>query len=113
MKIKTTFEESVNILHGAMRHETFVQAIEEHWKPHPGFDDEVLASSWCWLFCWGMTGNGSEIHKQAAQDVFNEVFPIMNFRRFRAGGDFHKEAQEMRYRAGDEEEALQALLQKL
>ena len=112
MKITTSFEESVNLLHGAMRHQTFLEAIEEHWKPRPGSGHEVLASSWCWLFCWGMTGNGSEIHKKAAQEVFNEIFPAINFRKFRVGGEFHTEAQDMRYRPGDDEDGLCALLLK-
>jgi hypothetical protein len=110
MNLVVSFEESINRLNAAMSHATFLEAINEHWNPRPGHDGEALASSWCWLFCWGMTGNGSAIHKKAAQEVFNEVFPAINFRRYRVGGDFHKEAQEMRYRPGDEEEALRGLL---
>jgi len=112
MKITTSFEESVNLLHGAMSHATFVEAIRDHWQPRPEYEQEVLASSWCWLFCWGMTGNGSQIHRLAAQEDFNEIFPAINFGRFRVGGEFHTEARDMRYRPGDDEDGLCALLLK-
>jgi hypothetical protein len=110
MKITTSFEESINRLHGAMTHKTFADAIAERWKSRPGHDNEVLASAWCWLFCWGMTGNGSPRHKELAQEVFNEIFSPINFRSFTVDGEFHTEARRLRYQGGDDDDYLRGLL---
>ena len=118
MRINTTFSESKKILEThSSANEQFSSAIEKHWLERPDHPGEVLASSYCWLYCWCTTsGTSKENAVEGARMAFGKVCgPLTDFEQL---GDtdqqrFREFAKVCRNRTGDYEPELQAALKEL
>jgi hypothetical protein len=92
------YERSMRLMMGGMTRGNFVKNdyhdARSHWKIENG---QVAAYSWCWLFCWAYSGNGStgadryynsNDYAIEAREVWNNIFqvPFLNI----AGGDRNK-----------------------
>jgi hypothetical protein len=55
-------------------HATCRKGLQRHWLV--AVDGTVLPRSKHWLFCWAMTGQGSERARQAAVKVWDAIMPI-------------------------------------
>ena len=118
MMINMKFGEAKRILednsHGS---EQFASAIAAHWlerQDHPG---EVLASSFCWLYCWCTTsGPAKENAVDGARKAFGKIFrPIKDFEQLTEADQsrFREFAEICRNRVGDYEQELQDALNEL
>ena len=92
-----SFAESKAFLKRTVRHETFQQALEnDHWHHHDTREGDVSAKSWCWLFCWAMTGLTSEDARRESRYAFRSIFGPGDFNNVSPDGPFHAFAREMR-----------------
>ena len=107
MKLKVPYAESKRRL-ASVPHATFQRAVERRWVRMG--TAAVTAQSACWLFCWAKTGMGSQAAANAAMGAFNELLGV-SYDRFDARVD-HGAARDLRYRRGDVEDELLALLRR-
>mgnify|MGYP007125678016 CR=1 FL=1 len=118
MKLNMPFKESVAILNQrCSANEQFAGAVATHWRERPDFPGEVLAQSYCWLYCWCTTGGpANDAATDGAQKAFSKIFrPYGDFVQLQ---EFDRErfrdfAAECRYRVGDYEQELQEALKEL
>jgi hypothetical protein len=95
IKLKVSPERASQLL-GWIKHETFQEALDEHWVVHDGV---VEPQSALWLFCWAKSGMNSVDVAHHVHKIFNEILDIQ-FETFDSKIP-HEWAQEMRYAPGD------------
>ncbi len=110
-----SFDESKSFLQRNVKHKTFQQALEnDSWHAHHAREGDVSAKSWCWLFCWAMTGMSSEDAKRESQYAFRSIFGRVEFKNISQDGPFHEFARVMRDgKVPDPHEAEEQLMQML
>ena len=92
VKLKVSCEDSIKLMN-SHHHRRFRDAIQRNWIVVE--DKGVRIQCVFWLFCWGMTGMGSDSAKGEAIQLFNQLFPF-NFAEFRAVVK-HEYARRARY----------------
>ena len=57
-------------------HKTFQKGRKIHWHTFAknGGAEYATLKSFCWLYCWAKTGQGSDDAKQNAKQVFDATF---------------------------------------
>ena len=107
MKLKVQYAESKRRL-ASVPHATFQRALDRRWVREG--TASVTAQSACWLFCWAKTGMGSQAAANAAFGAFNELLEV-SYGRFDTRVD-HGTARDLRYRLGNVESDLLAMLRR-
>lgn len=118
MKINVTFADAKRILEDKSHsNEQFGSAIATHWLERPDHPGEVLASSFCWLYCWCTTGGpAKEKAVDGARRAFGTIVrPFSDFEKLeeRHQSRFREFARTCRDRVGDYEQELQDALKEL
>jgi|GEM_PF-4855361 len=110
-----SIEKSKSFLRQTVEHTTFRKALEnDSWHAHHTRKGDVSVKSWCWLFCWAMTGITSEDAKGQSRWAFRKIFRPVEFDNVSKDGPFHEFARIMR--AGtvpDPHDAEEQLMQML
>ena len=104
VKLKVTPEWALELLQRT-KHDTFQDALEEHWVVD---GDVVKPQSALWLFCWAKTGMSSVDVAHFVHRIFNEILDVP-YEIFDVKIS-HEWAQEMRYAPGDISQDLERLL---
>jgi len=91
------FSTSVSLLRNAVGHTTFLNGLDNHWRRHETRENSVMPQSWCWLFCWAMTGDGSASARNESRKAFDTIFNCQNFDLISVDSPKHFGLRELRY----------------
>jgi len=69
--LRVLFEDTLGKLQ-EVKHQKFENSLKASWKQ--GEDGNVTPQGKCWFFCWGWSGNTSDLTAELCKHLWNEIF---------------------------------------